>query len=715
MALRTGRVWAIDVGSSSLKALHLSIANDQLEVIGFDYIQHDKILTGSGVKAAECNELIALSLREFRDRNSPGKDDVIISVPSQNSFARFVKLPPVEKKRIPEIVKFEAAQQIPFDINDVQWDWQLMSPADSKEVHIGLFAIKNDIVSSELEHFSRANIAVSYVQMAPMALYNYVLYDRTDLGNSDDQAIVVLDIGAENSDVVVCTRSRVWQRCVPMGGNAFTRAIAETFKLNFEKAEKLKRTASMSKYARQIFQAMRPVFTDLASEIQRSLGFYTNANPNTKLTQVIAFGGGTKMRGLLKYLQQTLQLPVKKPDAFKKLVIGSEASAAKFHENVSDFGVVYGLAVQGLDVGRIESNLLPTNIAKSMLWASKSKYFTAAMIAFLVVSLMCFGRVNVDRAGYKSNRLIRQKTARIISASQQANKKLQAEQERSSGYENIIQNEFDLLKHREVIPQLYEAIISTLPNQYNNPEQTELYKAFDEGDIEDVLSIPRKERKQLFITGMSAYFTRDVETAVFRDESFTTTGKSKEVRTVSGSYGSGGFAGYNQSRYSTEVKTDQASGPGFVVILAGYSPYGNIEELLDPAGVADDRHRWGFVTRLIHLDDIVDGNSPFQLFKKVDLRHFQLETGQVHPYSAMPAGISVLLEENADKSAFYSGQKEKVLIDPMTKEIISKIAEVDQTGQQKVDRSGNVVYKVNDHWFIIRAKFVWLDAPQKEE
>jgi len=104
---------------------------------------------------------------------------------------------------------------------------------------------------------------VAYVQIAPMALYNYIFYDRPDLMRSDTQATVVAQhwggsyrlgglheigrLAADDSD----------------GGNAFTKAIADTFKLNFEKAEKLKRTAPMSKYARQILQAMKPrCFTD---------------------------------------------------------------------------------------------------------------------------------------------------------------------------------------------------------------------------------------------------------------------------------------------------------------------------------------------------------------------------------------------------------------------------------------------------------------------
>ena len=134
MASTSGTVWAIDIGNNSLKALQLSDFSGVVEVTGFDNIEHGKILTGTGVKPAERDELIALTLRRFVQQNDLGKKDVVVvSMPSQNSFARFVNLPPVEAKRIPEIVRFEASQQIPFDINEVQWDWQLMTETDRGE------------------------------------------------------------------------------------------------------------------------------------------------------------------------------------------------------------------------------------------------------------------------------------------------------------------------------------------------------------------------------------------------------------------------------------------------------------------------------------------------------------------------------------------------------------------------------------------------------
>jgi len=735
MASKFGAVWAIDIGNNSLKALQLSAEGGVVEVIGFDNIQHGKILTGSGVGTAERDELIALSFRRFVSQNDLGKDEVVVSVPSQNSFARFVNLPPVDPKRIPEIVKFEAVQQIPFDINDVQWDWQLMTETDSPEIRVGIFAIKNEVVSSALEHFARENVQVGYVQMAPMALYNYALYDRPDLvtaaGDKQGQAIVVLNVGAENTDLVVCTGSTVWQRCILIGGNAFTRAIADTFKLNFEKAEKLKRTAPMSKYARQIFQAMKPVFTDLASEIQRSLGFYNSSNPNTKLSKIIALGGGTKLRGLLKYLQQSVQIPIERPDSFKRLAISSDVSAAKFHESVCDFGVVYGLALQGLGLARIESNLLPRAIARSMTWAGKARYFTTAACLLLLVSVLCLGRTLLDRLAYDSRTDVRQKISSVIGDAEQASSKDKAEKSKGSGYEAIIEKEFESFKHRDVIPLLHQTVISALPNEENNPEQAELYKAFAAGDVEAVLEIcrDRKERKQIFVTHMSVYFVEDVNTAQFGDvdSMMERRGRAGGYGDYSEEYTAEEYASaYERYGYTEEEliairdaaeEEEVKEKSGFVVTIAGYSPYKNIGELMDPPGVGGDESKWGFVTRLEHLDDV---NSPFMLYKKTEVVHFKLETDAVgldaktRQNPAVERILQALEREGSSERREVNMRRETfVLRDPMTKEVVSKVAERDEDGKVKTDRAGNIAYKVNDYWFVLNAKFIWRDAPKR--
>jgi len=734
MAGETGTVWAIDIGNSSLKALYLSTERGVVEVIGFDNIRHGKILSGDGVTDAEREELVALSLRKFVNKYDLSLDEIVISVPSQNSFARFVNLPPVEAKRIPEMVKFEAVQQIPFGINDVQWDWQLMTETDSPEIKVGIFAIKNEVVDATLEHFSREDVQVGYVQMAPMALYNYLLHDRPELVTSDKQATVILNIGADNTDLVVCTKSAVWQRCILLGGNSFTRAISDAFRLNFEKAEKLKRTAPVSKYARQIFQAMRPVFTDLGSEVQRSLGFYNNSNPDTKIVKIIALGGGTKLRGLLKYLQQTLQIPVERPDSFKRLGMGPEVSPAKFHENVSDFGIVYGLALQGLGIARIESNLLPRNIARSMAWANKGKYFIAAACMLLAVSAMCLGRYSWDRMNFKKNKLVRDRTGIILDDVQQAKEKLQKIESEGSESEEIIKKEFKPFDYREMIPHLNEIIISALPNEKHNPQQAPLYQAFVNGEVEGIKKIPRKARKQIFITNMSTYFSSDLATAQFvggadlwRKRRGTLEAGGEEYDMMGEEYeyemmmmeGMGTRYQYAPGMFGLGEETAEEKMPGFVATIAGYSPYGKnkseLHELIDPSGVEDSQDKWGFVTRLLHLDDFVDGNSPFEIYKKTDHEQFKLEIGEVNWEVEMPAGIGIP-DVRYKPTPGGPGQEESaewVLIDPMTREIISKIPEWEANGQPKLDpRRGTQVFTVNDHWFVLNVKFVWRDAPE---
>jgi type IV pilus assembly protein PilM len=724
----TGAVWAIDLGNNALKALRLSAVSGVVEVVGFDNIQHSKILTSSEVGEGEKDELIAISLRQFVSQNNIANDEVIISVPSQNSFARFVNLPPVEQKKIPEIVSFEAAQQIPFDINSVQWDWQLMGETENGENKVGIFAIKNEEINSILDYFSSEGIQANYVQMAPMALYNYVSYDCAEiLERSEHNGIIVIDIGAENTDLVVCTKSTVWQRSIPMGGNTFTKAIADSFKLNYTKAEKLKRTAPMSKYARQIYQAMKPVFTDLASEVQRSLNFYSRSYADTKFCKAIAFGGGTKMRGLLKYLQQTLQVTVERPDSFKKLVLSPETSAAKFHENVSDFGIVYGLALQSLELGKIESNLLPRSISRPMAWASKTKYFVTAAFLILLVSLMSFGRTLLDKINYEKQETVRRNIKNIIDDARTAGNQLSNEESKSSNSKAKIEKAKEPFQNRDVLPLLNQTILSALPNENNtsDPKQKELHKAFSEGDVLKIRQTPRKERKQMFITSINVSFSDDIAGAGFVGTDFQSGGRSRKAKKSKAKRPSitdllqGRFGGKSGSKFGLKKGKKKTTGkqeigaevkPGFVVTIAGYTPYENPQELIEPYGVENNPDEWGFVTRLMQLDKITDGKCQFKIYEKANKNHFEYKIQTVDLLKEMPAGIG---KTELREVKTYDGKifTENVLKDPMTKEIMSTISIVDSEGREKLDQTGKPIIEENDHWFTIDMKFVWEKDP----
>src|SRR2546421_3087026 len=207
-------VWGIDLGQCALKALRLQEVDGQLTATAFDYIEHPKILSQPD---ADPDQLTREALEQFLSRNTLKGDVVVISVPGQSGLARFVKLPPVEEKKIADIVKFEAKQQIPFNLEEVVWDYQKIGSSNvvdgfALDTEIGLFAIKRDMVNRYLQHFKDVNVEVHVVQMAPLALCNFVAYDllqkpAAGAGTEETsaygkkQCVVALDIGTDNSNL----------------------------------------------------------------------------------------------------------------------------------------------------------------------------------------------------------------------------------------------------------------------------------------------------------------------------------------------------------------------------------------------------------------------------------------------------------------------------------------------------------------------------------
>ncbi len=371
-------VWGIDVGQCALKAMKLQWRDDRLRAVGFDVIEHGKILSQPD---ADEQALIRSALSKFLNRNSIKGSTVVISVPGQASFTRFIKLPPVEQRKIPEIVRYEARQQIPFDLEDVVWDYQTISPpsAGPREVEVGIFAMKRDIVADYVSDFIAIGIEPDIVQMAPVALYNFLRHEQ---GEGAGGAILI-DVGAENTNLVIADGDRVWIRNVPLGGNNFTNALSKEFKLQFSKAENLKRHAAESKHARQIFQAMRPVFGDLLTEIQRSIGYYTSLHRDSRVEHVLALGNAFRLPGLAKFLAQNLGVEVKKIEGFSSLGESEVISAPLFRENLLSFAVAYGLALEGAGLAQISTSLLPPEILSHKVMKKKRPFFVAAGVALV--------------------------------------------------------------------------------------------------------------------------------------------------------------------------------------------------------------------------------------------------------------------------------------------------------------------------------------------
>ena len=365
-------VWGIDVGQCSLKAMKLQVAGEGVELAEFDVIEHEGILSQAG---PEANAMVRSAIEKFLSKHDVKGTRVVVSVPGQQTLTRFIKMPPVETKKIPDMVKYEAGQQIPFDMDEVVWDYQVFQEPDSPDIEVGIFAIRRELIRNHLAQFTELGIEPVVAQAGPMASYNAIKFDQPP---PEGESMVLLDMGAVSTDLIVMSGNTIWSRPVPIGGNRFTEALVSAFKISFKKAEELKRSAASSKYARQIFQAMRPVFADLVSEIQRSIGSYTSNHREAHITRALGMGNAFKLPGLQKFLQQNLQIDFNKLSEFNKLSTGSIGQSPEFVENQMSFAMAYGLALQGLEMSAVDSNLLPPEIRKALLWSKKRMWFVGA-------------------------------------------------------------------------------------------------------------------------------------------------------------------------------------------------------------------------------------------------------------------------------------------------------------------------------------------------
>ncbi|MGL5094909.1 MAG: pilus assembly protein PilM, partial [Planctomycetia bacterium] len=196
--------------------------------------------------------------------------------------------------------------------------------------------------------------------------------------------LILIDIGSDRTDVIATDGESIWLRNLPVGGNHFTRALTKEMKLTFAKAEHLKRNATKAPDPKKLYQAMRPVFQDFVNELQKSINFYSSTHRDHVIKKVVGVGNGFKLPGLQKFLQQNLAYEIEKVDVFRGLDGDEVVKSQAFAENLPSFCVAYGLALQGVKQGRLQTNLLPREIQVQRLIQAKKPWGLAAA-SFLLV------------------------------------------------------------------------------------------------------------------------------------------------------------------------------------------------------------------------------------------------------------------------------------------------------------------------------------------
>jgi len=545
----TKSAWGIDIGQAGLKAIKLRASEEGQKVfaVAFDYIPHPKILSQPD---AIPEELIREAMKTFLERNKVDGDLIAISVPGQSSLAKFIKLPPVESSKVAEIVRYEARQQIPFDLNDVIWDYQPVGGGVEEsgfmlEAEVGLFAMKRDLVYDAMKPFTQAGREVELVQMAPLALYNFLSYDvlgfRRTAENPDPAAQedyqIVLDMGSDNSTMLVSNGRSIWIRNVPIGGNHFTRALTREMKLTFAKAEHLKCNATKAPDPKAVFQAMRPVFNDFVSEIQRTIGFFGSVNRSARIRRIIGVGNGFRLAGLQRFLEQNLQqYTVERLETLRGVTGDSVLTDPLFSENIMTFAVPYGLALQALGRTRIRTTLLPPEIAMDRKIRAKKPWAVAGAAGLLLaMGVSTIGSASVltswsEKKWDESQKYVKSVQGEIGTQKTAFDGELASHK---TTLDNIAQLVAPLEK-RSIWMELFKAVNECLPSEEGD--------ALDEADI--------MKQKKIRLTSVT---TRKVTDVAEWHKKFVDAGQTE--------------------LFAVPDQTPPTSAPGYIVTLRGYHFY----------------------------------------------------------------------------------------------------------------------------------------------
>jgi len=441
--------WGVEVGAGAVKALKLAREGDALRVLEFVEVPHPRPMSAPDVDESDA---VRVAVGALASQHAMTGDSIAISAPGQAGFVRFAKLPPTEPKQVANVVKFEAAQQIPFPLEDVEWAYQTFVSEDTPDIEVGIFAITRERVMERLAVWEELKLEPGMLALSPIAAFNAVAYDQ---GFSDDTpGTVILDIGTTATDLIVVDGERVWIRTFPMGGHNFTEALVSSFKIDYAKAERLKREADRRKEKRHIFQAMKPVFSDFAQDVQRSLSYYRQLHPESELKRMIGLGSTFKLLGLRKFLSQSLQMDVERYERFNKISVEG-AKAADFQSSALNFATAYGLALQGLGMAAIDANLVPTSVVRASVWRKKTPWVATAAAVSIIAGAAGFLRPVMDGQAVEAAKSAPDMRS-VDAARRQGSEQKDAWEEVASSVRigHRAENVRALLDRREILPAL---------------------------------------------------------------------------------------------------------------------------------------------------------------------------------------------------------------------------------------------------------------------
>lgn len=315
---RKKNVIGLDIGSSSIKLVELSEGKTgyRLQSLGISPLPPEAIVDGALMDSVTVIDAIKELIRSAKTKTK----DVVTSVSGHSVIVKKVTLPFMSKEELEESIKWEAERYIPFDINDVNLDFQILgTESENPEVmDVLLVAAKKDIINDYVSVIVEAGLNPVIIDVDAFALENMFAINY-EMGM--DETIAMANVGASITNINILKNNiSAFTRDIFKGGNYITEEIQRQLHIDYEEAEKIKIGSRLEGTSQSMIQEVLQAASEtLALEIANSLEFFQSTTTYEKISKIYLSGGGSKIKDFDTILQQQTGIPVEIVNPFKKI------------------------------------------------------------------------------------------------------------------------------------------------------------------------------------------------------------------------------------------------------------------------------------------------------------------------------------------------------------------------------------------------------------
>jgi type IV pilus assembly protein PilM len=345
---RTKAIVGLDIGSSAVKAVELKPAGKTYRVAAFgaEPLPPDSIVDGAIIDSTA----VADAIRRLFDANKSFKSkDVCASLSGNAVIVKKITLPVMTESELGESIYWEAEQYIPFDIQDVNLDYQILDPGtgpDSRgSMDVLLVAAKKEKIGDYTSVIAQAGKTPLIVDVDAFALQNAF---EVNYGLEAGKVVVLLNAGASAININILQGDQsVFTRDISMGGNAYTEAVQKELDLPFEAAEQLKKGIPVDGATFEEAQpVLRAISENVLLEIQKTFDFFKATASSEQIDRLMLSGGASRVDGFREMLQERFSAPVEDFDPFRAVTWDAKKMGAEAADLAPTAAVAVGLALR---------------------------------------------------------------------------------------------------------------------------------------------------------------------------------------------------------------------------------------------------------------------------------------------------------------------------------------------------------------------------------